>query len=75
MAERTAITPGGEIKPAADFTAKEKWWCDGEDCGGCGVSGPHVHPYDSISIAGGALPVDPLTGRTVTDPSPEPDSS
>ena len=65
MAEQVAITESGALKPVSEFTRAEKWWCDGEDCGGCGIPGPHVHPYDSLRIPGGALPVDLLTGMTV----------
>jgi hypothetical protein len=59
-----AVDPDGNIKPVADFTPAEKWWCDGEDCGG-GPLGPslpvpHVHPY-----TGPALAVDLLTGMDI----------
>ena len=62
---RVTIDGDGKVKPVSEFTAKEKWWCDGEDCDG-GPLGPslpvpHVHPY-----GGPALAVDLLTGRGVT---------
>lgn len=42
-----AITPDGDLKPVREFSAGEKWWCDGKDCGGLDDSGlppaPHVH--------------------------------
>lgn len=71
MAERMAVTPGGEVKPVADFTAKEKWWCDGEDCGGLDDSGkpvpPHVHCEMHTHL------VDLLTGRSVDEPEADPE--
>lgn len=42
MAEQLAITEGGTHKPVSDFTAAEKWWCDGEECGDR-PGRPHVH--------------------------------
>lgn len=42
MAEQLAITGDGVLKPVSEFTPAEKWWCDGEDCGGL-YSYPHVH--------------------------------
>jgi len=56
--DRMAITPEGALKPVTEFSAEEKWWCDGEDCDGARTD-PHVHPY-----VGPALPVDLLTGWT-----------
>ena len=59
-----AITEHGTLKPVAEFTRQEKWWCDGEDCGGPGgpdlPGTPHVHP-----MHGPARPVGLLTGREV----------
>jgi hypothetical protein len=49
-----AITPDGDLKPVADFTEDEKWWCDCES-----KPGPHVHPGWGL----GVLAVDLLTGR------------
>ena len=48
MAEQLAITENGTLKPVTEFSRAEKWWCDGEDCGGDGPNGPdlpvpHVH--------------------------------
>ena len=62
MGRQLAVTEDGSLKPVAEFTEREKWWCDGEDCGGCFIAGPHVHP-----MSGPALPVDLLTGWTVAD--------
>jgi hypothetical protein len=53
-----AITEGGTLKPAAEFTAAEKWWCDGEDCGDAPGS-PHVHCMMHRHA------VDLLTGKTI----------
>jgi hypothetical protein len=33
---------GDVVKPVSEFTAEEKWWCDGEECGD-ESSPPHVH--------------------------------
>ena len=65
-AERMAITPDGDVKPVSQFTADEKWWCDGEECcdgencDGDHLKAPHVHPWH-----GPARPVDLLTGGEI----------
>ena len=30
---RMAITPDGVLKPVSEFSAEDKWWCDGEEVG------------------------------------------
>lgn len=51
------------VKPVSEFTAAEKWWCDGEDCDG-EYEGPHVHAGWGAST----LAVDLRTGRDERHP-------
>lgn len=62
--QRMAITPEGDLKPVAEFTAEERWWCDGEECDGYPVAdAPHVH------VAGfETRRVDLLTGKDERHP-------
>jgi hypothetical protein len=60
VAEQMAITDTGTLKPVSEFSAKEKWWCDGEDCDGWPLTAPHVHPMGAPARA-----VDLLTGREI----------
>lgn len=41
-AQRMAIDPDGIVKSVAEFSAEEKWWCEGEDCDDY-MTEPHVH--------------------------------
>lgn len=58
MVERLAVDPDGKVKPVSEFTAAEKWWCDGEECDG-DRSDPHVHTYGKRAVRAGDL----LTGK------------
>jgi hypothetical protein len=58
MAEAMAVTPDGIIKSVSAFSAAEKWWCDGEECGSQ-YDYPHVHCMMH------SHPVDLETGRSV----------
>jgi len=42
--DRMAVDPDGKVKRVSEFTADERWWCDGEDCGQ-DLGYPHVHTY------------------------------
>jgi hypothetical protein len=53
-----AVTGDGALKPVSEFTADEKWWCDGEECGDP-PGRPHVHCMMHRH------PVDLLTGRSI----------
>jgi hypothetical protein len=63
---RTAITPGGKVKPVSEFSDGEKWWCDGEECGEEGQP-PHVHCMMHRHL------VDLETGRSIPEPEPSRD--
>lgn len=54
---RMAITPDGIVKAVSAFSERERWWCDGEECGEKKAS-PHVHCMMHRH------PVDLLTGRS-----------
>lgn len=43
---RMAVDPDGKLKPVSEFSADERWWCDGEECGE-DRGYPHVHTYGS----------------------------
>jgi hypothetical protein len=55
---RMAVDEHGNVKPAGEFTAAEKWWCDGGECDGL-FSGPHVHCMMHVHR------VDLITGKAV----------
>ena len=59
---RMAIDPDGNVKPVSEFTAGERWWCEGEDCDG-DYRDPHVHVADGC--CGSVRMVDLETGRDV----------
>ena len=56
--QRMAIDPDGKVKPVSEFSADERWWCDGEDCGEEGQP-PHVHCMMHRHL------VDLVTGRSI----------
>jgi len=59
MSEQMAVTEDGTLKPVSEFTAAEKWWCDGEECDGWPLTVPHVHTYGDRPTRA----VDLLTGK------------
>jgi hypothetical protein len=63
VTERMAITPDGDLRPVAEFSEQDKWWCDCAE-----MRRPHVHSPNWGGKGGAVvvtIPVDLETGKSV----------